>query len=75
MMSDPLIIRQSFIEALNNKHSTIDALRNLYMSPLPEEIGPIQCMIRRDQSGVNRFSPKYYLLLQENGIETNMLLA
>ena len=36
------------------------------MDPLPEEIGPVQFTIRRDQSGVNRFAPKYYLTLVES---------
>ena len=58
-----------------SKHSVLQELKSLYMNPLPEDIGPISCVIRRDQSGVNKFSPKYFLLLQENGCETNMLQA
>ena len=43
------------------------------MCPLPEEIGPIMCIIRVDKSGVNKFAPKYYLTLAE--VNAPMLMA
>lgn len=62
---DPEAIKNKFTEAVLSKHSTIAELRVLYMNPLPEAIGPLQCYIRRDQTGVNKFSPKYYLTLYQ----------
>lgn len=46
------------------------------MSPLPDEIGPLQCILRRDNKGVNKLSPKYYLaLVDENNNNIQMLSA
>lgn len=64
---DPMVIRQAFIDAVSSRTSTILQLKCLFMDPIPDEIGPIQFTIRRDQSGINRLSPKYYLTL----VETN----
>lgn len=71
--NDPAVIRHNFMEAVTSRSSTIQQLKQIYMNPLPEEIGPIQCNIRRDQSGVNKFSPKYFLSIADSN--TPMLSA
>ena len=70
---DPEVMKDSFKEAILSKHSTIPMLQSLYMNPLPEEIGPIMCIIRVDKSGVNKFAPKFYLTLAE--VNAPMLMA
>lgn len=64
---DPNNIRQAFIDAVSSRTNTIEQLKSLFLYPIPDEIGPVQFSIRRDQSGMNRLSPKYYLTL----VETN----
>lgn len=55
------------------KHTPYAVLKDLYLRPLPEAVGALQCTVIRDQSGVNKFSPKYSLQLAESG--TRMLQA
>jgi len=70
---DPAVVRQAFLECVMGKHTPYAVLKDLYSRPLPEAVGALQCTVIRDQSGVNKFSPKYSLQLAESG--TRMLQA
>jgi hypothetical protein len=46
--------------------------RALYMSPIPKEVGTVECSIVRNKSGFNIFYPKYQLKLSKG---ENLLLS
>ena len=56
-------VRQAFLHHLLSKYTPVEVQADLFMKPLPKEVGQLQCLIIRDRSGLNKLSPKYYLEL------------
>lgn len=54
-----------FIQKLTNPFTPIEELRDMFMQPVPPEVGMIQMTISRNKSGFNRFYPKYTLVLSD----------
>lgn len=45
---------------------SLEEQQHLYLTPLPKDVGFVQCTIKRDDAGFNKFSPKYYLKLHKD---------
>ena len=54
-----------YIGKITNPYTPVEELRHLFMSPVPPNIGQIQCTIVRHKSGFNRLWPKYTLHLSD----------
>ena len=48
---------------MTNDSTPTTALQQLYMKPIPKEIGQLQFTMMRDKSGLNKLAPKYLLSL------------
>ncbi len=54
-----------FIQKLTNPFTPIDDLRDIFLQPIPQTVGTIQCTIMRHKSGFNRLWPKYTMQLSD----------
>lgn len=57
--------KKIYIEKMCNPFTELDELIKLFMMPIPQSAGIIECTITRNKSGFNRFYPKYTLMLSE----------
>ena len=64
-----LEIKQAFIQTLTGRYTPLQVQTDLFMKPLPVDIGMLQCEIERNTSGFNKFWPKYTLSLTENRVD------
>lgn len=53
----------AFLGHLTNPYTSTEQLRELFMRPVPPNLGQIQCTIIRHKNGFNRLWPKYTLHL------------
>ena len=60
-----LKIKSEFMEKLISPFTDVDELVNMFMKPLPKEVGILECTIVRNKSGFNFWNPKYTLVLSE----------
>ena len=51
---------------LVNPFTAVEELKDMFMKPIPANIGQIQCTIVRHKSGFNKFWPKYTLQLSDS---------
>jgi hypothetical protein len=58
-------IKKRFYEKLISPFTDIQELIELYMRPIPKEVGTVECTISRNKSGLNFLFPKYVLKLSE----------
>lgn len=56
---------KEFLGRLKGAYTPGDELINLFMLPIPADVGPVQCTILRDKKGMNKFWPKYALHLSD----------
>ena len=55
-----------FLAKLVNPFTSVEELKDMFMKPIPANIGQIQCTIVRHKSGFNKFWPKYTLQLSDS---------
>lgn len=55
-----------YIQKLTNPFTSVEELRDLFMRPVPPNVGQILCTIVRHKSGFNRLWPKYTLHLSDS---------
>lgn len=55
-----------YISKLTNPFTSTEELRQLFMKPVPPNIGQVLCTIVRHKSGFNRLWPKYTLHLSDS---------
>ena len=55
-----------YIQKLTNPFTSVEELRDLFMMPVPPNVGQILCTIVRHKSGFNRLWPKYTLHLSDS---------
>jgi hypothetical protein len=60
-----LQIKKKFLEKLISPFTELDELTEIFMRPIPKEVGTLECTIHRNKSGFNMFYPKYTLTLSE----------
>jgi tubby-related protein 1 len=58
-------IKRRFYEKLLSPFTEFAELQELYMRPIPKEVGTVECTISRNKSGFNFLFPKYILKLSE----------
>lgn len=56
---------KEFIGKLKGTYTPVDELIDLFMLPIPADVGPVQCTLIRDKKGMNKFWPKYSLHLSD----------
>lgn len=56
-------VRQAFLETLLSKYTPVEVQSELFLKPIPPEIGQVQCTIERDDSGFKKLKPVFYLKL------------
>jgi Tub family len=54
-----------FIAKLVNPFTPLTELKDMFMLPVPKTIGQVRMTIERNNSGFNRFWPKYTLVLSD----------
>ena len=60
-----LKIKNAFMEKLISPFTDVNELVNMFMQPLPKEVGILECTIMRNKSGFNFWNPKYTLVLSD----------
>jgi hypothetical protein len=60
-----LKIKNEFMEKLISPFTDVDELVNMFMRPIPKEVGILECTIVRNKSGFNYWNPKYKLVLSD----------
>ena len=60
-----LKIKNDFMEKLISPFTEVEDLVDMFMKPLPKEVGILECTITRNKSGFNFWNPKYTLILSE----------
>jgi len=60
-----LKIKSAFMEKLISPFTEVDELVDMFMNPLPKEVGILECTIVRNKSGFNYWNPKYTLILSD----------
>ena len=55
-----------YIQKLTNPFTSVEELKDLFMRPVPPNVGQILCTIVRHKSGFNRLWPKYTLHLSDS---------
>jgi len=60
-----LKIKSAFMEKLISPFTEVDELVDMFMKPLPKEVGILECTIVRNKSGFNYWNPKYTLILSD----------
>jgi len=53
------------MEKLISPFTDVDELVQMFMQPLPKEVGILECTIMRNKSGFNFWNPKYTLVLSD----------
>ena len=66
LTQDNMELYNAFIARITNPVAPIEELRQLFMKPVPKQIGQIKCTIIRHKSGLARLWPKYTLQLSDN---------
>lgn len=57
------------MKTLTASHTPLSVLSDLFMKPIPPEIGQFQCDILRSKGGFNKFWPKYSLMITGGNAE------
>ena len=60
-----LKIKNAFMEKLISPFTEVDELIQMFMKPLPKEVGILECTIMRNKSGFNYWNPKYTLVMSD----------
>ena len=60
-----LRINNEFMEKLISPFTEVDDLVQMFMKPLPKEVGILEWTIARNKSGFNFWNPKYTLILSD----------
>ena len=60
-----LEIKKKFLEKLISPFTELEELFEIFMRPIPKEVGTLECTIHRNKSGFNLWHPKYTLTLSE----------
>ena len=63
---DPREAHAAYVNKLTNAFTSVEELRDLFMKPVPPNVGQILCTIVRHKSGFNRLWPKYTLHLSDS---------
>ncbi len=66
MKIDPREAHNMFIAKLTNPFTSVEELKDMFMKPVPPNVGQILCTIIRHKSGFNRLWPKYTLHLSDS---------
>ena len=66
LKSDQREAHNAFIAKLTNPFTSVEELRDMFMKPVPPNIGQIMCTIVRHKSGFNKLWPKYTLHLSDS---------
>lgn len=62
-IKDHLEIKDAFIKSVSSSYTPLNVLTDHFMKSLPHEIGQLKCQIERNNSGMNKFWPKYTVIL------------
>ena len=60
-----LEIKKKFLDKLISPFTPLEELEQIFMRPVPKEVGTLECSIHRNKGGFNMFHPKYTLTLSE----------
>ncbi len=66
MRMDPKEAHNLYVSKLTNPFTSVEELKELFMMPVPPNVGQILCTIVRHKSGFNRLWPKYTLHLSDS---------
>lgn len=61
-----------FEKSLTSSSTPLEAITDFVMKPVPADVGTIQLYVLRNESGMNRFAPKYTLFLEKTGHQIMM---
>lgn len=52
-------MRQAYQKCITDMNLPVNTVIDILMRPVPKEIGMLSFIMTRDESGLNRFSPKF----------------